>query len=231
VNGVNVGSPQSSNTFTNPPISYGDTVRVDLITDQCETSEYAVPSNNLVMFIKPEPRLINAVTADTVIENTSKNYALAPIANNTYLWRVSGGSINGDSTTFAVQIDWDGPNPNAWVSVTETDATNCSFENVLPVNVISIEGISENGNGYLGNAYPNPADHTITIPVSSKVATDIQLSLYDLTGKEVRMIFSGSLNGNRSFVLTVDDLKEGMYFYKLITLDGSQMTKKILISH
>ena len=229
VNGVNVGLPQVGNTFSSPPIKYGDTVRVDMLTDQCEPGQYAVPSNSLVMLIRPEPKLISALTADTVIENTSKNYALAPIPGSGYLWRVNGGSIVGDSTTFAVKIDWDGPNSNAWVSVTERDASNCSYENILPVNVISIIGISESALISLGKAYPNPASNEITIPVSTEQISDIRLGLYDITGKEVKTIFNGTLSGNRNFVLNVDDLDEGLYFYQLISSEGHQRTEKLVI--
>lgn len=231
VNDVNVGPAQVSNTYTSPTLNYGDTVRVDLVTDQCATTAYQVPSNELVMFINPQPVSINGIAADTVIENTKKSYAITPNSTSSYLWRVSGGSVIGDSTTFAVQVQWDGPNPNAWVSLTETDNSNCSYENVLPVNVISIIGIGEQGEGYLGDAYPNPADQSITIPVSSNSDVDISLGVYDLTGKVVKEVFSGTLNGKRNFNLPVEDLDEGMYFYKLTTSQGKQMTRKLLIRH
>lgn len=231
INNANVGSAQSGNFFTNPTVENGDTVRVDLITDQCAANPYSVPSNELIMTVKPKPISINGLTADTVIENTTKNYAVASTGSNSYLWKVFGGSIVGDSTTIAVQIKWDGPNPNAWVSVTETDVTNCSYENILPVNVISIDGISESGGAFLGSAYPNPANESITIPVNSEKPVDITLSIFDLSGKEVLNIFNGEVNGNRNFVMSVMSLDEGMYFYKLVASDGGQMTRKLMIRH
>lgn len=231
VNGVNTGPAQSSNTFASPPLNYGDTVRVDLVTDQCATSDYQVPSNELVMIINPIPKLINGLTSDTVIENTKKSYAITPIATSSYLWRVSGGSIIGDSTTFAVQVQWDGPNTNAWVSLIETDNSNCEYENVLPVTVISVVGVQESESQMLGKAYPNPADKSITIPVYSDNVIDISLEIFDLTGKVVKEVFNGTLKDNRSFDLPVEDLEEGMYFYKLTTSLGEQMTRKLLIRH
>lgn len=231
INNANVGSAQSGNFFTNPTVENGDTVRVDLITDQCATTPYSVPSNELVMTVKPKPISINGLSADTVIENSTKNYAVASTGSNSYLWKVFGGSIVGDSTTIAVQIKWDGPNPNAWVSVTETDGTNCSYENILPVNIISIDGILESGSAFLGSAYPNPANESITIPVNSEKSVDITLSIFDLSGKEVLNIFNGEVNGNKNFVMSVMSLDEGMYFYKLVASDGGQMTRKLMIKH
>src|SRR5690606_18640033 len=119
------------------------------------------------------PRLINGITVDTVIQLTKKNYAIGVITGHSYVWRASGGVILGDTTSGAIQVEWGGPNTNASVSVLETDLTNCTYESVLPVVVISIDGINENSEVKVGEAYPNPADNTVNIPVYTSAGRDI----------------------------------------------------------
>lgn len=229
INGLNSGSQTTSNTFTAPVVT-GDSVSVDLITDVCSTVPLIIPSNKIRMTINPEPRLINGITQDTAIENTKRNYAVSPIPGHGYLWRASGGTIVSDSTTFAVQIEWGSPNLNAYVSLIDRDPTNCEYTNVLPVNVISIVGIDESEFG-LGEAYPNPANDILNIPVKVNSERTISLTLHDLNGKIVREMYSGSMKGDRLFTISTSDLNEGMYIYKLSDSQGNISIKKLIISH
>lgn len=231
INNINSGSPQSSKIFTNPVLKYGDSVRVDLITDQCEVSSYAVPSNSFVMILKPMPRLINGITADTVLENTKKNYAVTNVSGNSYLWRVNGGKIIGDSTFFAVQIQWDGPNTNASVTLIEKDNGNCSYENILPVNVISVVGIGKHNIFNLGDAYPNPSNSFVTIPVYADGNINMEISLFDIMGKEVSKIFNGIIQGKKEIKLSTQNLEDGIYFIKVSSNDGQPVVKKLSVKH
>lgn len=231
INNVNSGSPQIGKIFTNPALNYADTVRVDLITDQCEVSSYTVPSNSFVMILKPMPKLINGITLDTVFENTKKNYAVTSTTGNSYLWRVNGGTIVGDSTFFAVQIQWDGPNTNASITLIETDNGNCSFENVLPVTVISIIGIDNKNIFELGEAFPNPSSSFVTIPVNVDGNIKLEVSLFDITGKKVASIFNGNLQGKKEINFSTQFLKDGIYFIKISSNDGHQVVKKLSVKH
>lgn len=231
INNVNSGIPQSSKLFINPILKYADTVRVDLITDQCEVNAYAVPSNSFVMILKPMPRLINGITSDTVIENTKKNYAVPNISGNSYLWRVNGGKVIGDSTFFAVQVQWDGPNINASVSLIETDNGNCSYENILPVNVISIVGVENKNVIHLGDVYPNPSNSFVTIPVRVNGNLKIEISLYDITGKKIADILNGNIQGKKEINYSTQFLNDGIYFLKISSNDGQQVVKKLSVKH
>ena len=230
VNGLNSG-PTTTNPVYAPTLTWGDTVSADLITDICAIAPYPVPSNEIVMYINPQPKLINALTADTVIENTKKSYAIGIVAGNSYLWRASGGSILGDSTVNAVQVQWGGPSSNAFVSLQETDATNCTYLNVLPVKIISIIGIDEKSQVGIGDAYPNPADNTVNIPVYITNPSDLSVSLHDISGKKVMDIFSGRMSSTTTLTFATSDLRDGAYFCRFITSDGVESVRKIMISH
>lgn len=232
VNGINQGPITSSDTFSSPTIDWGDSVMVDLITDHCTTTTIAVPSNKIRMEVNPPPRLINGIIGvDTIIENTTKNYIVGVVAGNSYLWQVSGGSIAGDSTKSTVKVNWDGPNTNAQISLTETGSGNCIRTNVLPVVIISVVGLNDKESIGIGTAYPNPADQSVNIPVFANQNSSIELALFDITGKKVRDIYSGNLSGNKVFSLNVNDLREGLYFYKIRTSSGYEKVSRLSIKH
>ena len=230
INGINSGSQTTANTFT-PTVVTGDSVSVDLITDVCSTVPLVIPSNKIRMAIKPEPRLINGITQDTAIENTKKNYAVAPVAGHGYLWRASGGTVISDSTTFAVQVMWGPQNINGSVTLIDRDPSNCEYTNVLPVNVISIVGIEEESAFKLGDAYPNPANSFIIIPVYSKDGKNIRVELLDISGKTVSLTDQRITSGETLVNIEVSNLENGLYFYRVSDADGYSIVRKLEIIH
>ena len=231
INAINAG-PQTTNNKFSPNLMYGDSVNVDLITDVCSSAPYALPSNYITMYLKPEPKLISGSSAtDTVLENTSKNYLVPVIQGSTFTWSAIGGTI-GSPVGNAVKVDWGSEMDTAKIMVTEKDAGNCSYTNVRNVVIYSIVGIKDESNMIgIGNAYPNPASTIVTIPVLIDGNWDIDLSLYDMTGKKVKAIFNGAVSGNREISFSVDDLQNGMYFYKVSTSEGYESVKKLNIKH
>ncbi|HAW52804.1 MAG TPA: hypothetical protein DCX54_10840, partial [Flavobacteriales bacterium] len=181
INTVNSGAPTTNNKF-NPSLMYGDSVNVELLTDVCSSTTFAVPSNYITMYLKPEPKLISGSTVtDTVLENTSKNYLVPVVQGSTFTWSAIGGTI-GSPVGNAVKVDWGSALDTAKIMVTEKDAGNCSFTNVRNVVVISIVGVKDENNLIgIGYAYPNPANTTVTIPLVIDGNWDIDLSLYDMT--------------------------------------------------
>ena len=116
--------------------------------------------------------------------------------------------------------------------VTEKDASNCSYTNERNVVIISILGVKDEDHLIgVGYAYPNPANTSVTIPLVIDGNWDIDLSLYDMTGKKVKAIYNGEVSGNRDFTFAVDDLQNGMYFYKVTTSEGYESVKKLSIEH
>ena len=60
---------------------------------------------------------------------------------------------------------------------------------------------------------------------------DVSLNLYDVTGKHVKAIYEGGINGSKNITFAVDDLQNGLYFYKVTTSDGFESVKKITVQH
>jgi hypothetical protein len=76
------------------------------------------------------------------------------------------------------------------------------------------------------NVYPNPATDNINITFAGTTA-NIQLSIYDISGKEVfgQQIKNQGLNQEK---IAVSSLKKGIYFITLTT-ENSKSTQKIII--
>lgn len=233
INGVNSGAPTTSFSFQPTDLGYPDTITVDLLTDLCAGSGFdAYASNSIVMFINPAPKAISGIQGvDTVLENTSKTYVVPVTSNNSYVWRVEGGTIPGDSTSNTVAVNWGTADPNGMITMLETDDNNCTRPNELPVVIISVVGIDEENYIGVGNAYPNPANQTVNIPVFAKRTGRIQLDLFDITGKLVQGIYSGPIASDRYFTFDVGSLNEGLYFYRIQTEEGYTTTKKLTIKH
>ena len=79
------------------------------------------------------------------------------------------------------------------------------------------------------SVYPNPANAITCIPVNCVGSFDGQISLTDVLGKEVAMIYQGNFeSGLNQFFIHANDYVKGMYF---IVLDSeqSQIRKRLII--
>lgn len=89
-------------------------------------------------------------------------------------------------------------------------------------------GVSEltTNNAFI-KIYPNPASHAVVLDFQNPIYSDnAQITLYDIMGKSIKTIVLNKLNKN---VLSVEDIKPGLYFYSLI-VDGkiAEMDKLVI---
>ena len=79
------------------------------------------------------------------------------------------------------------------------------------------------------NTYPNPFNETSTVNFSLPGNADISLAVYDITGREVRVLQSGYMSaGSHSFQLDAHGMTSGVYFVKL-DADRQTITQKIIL--
>ena len=97
----------------------------------------------------------------------------------------------------------------------------------LPTNISGNE--SEVRGFYLHQNYPNPFNPTTTITFDVPKSTNVNISIYDVSGKLVGNVLNEQKNRG-SFSLTFDAsyLSSGIYFYKLTTDDFAAVKKIIL---
>jgi hypothetical protein len=78
--------------------------------------------------------------------------------------------------------------------------------------------------------YPNPFNPTTTIAISMPISEPVRLSILDVLGKEVALVFSGKLSaGVHQFTFTGNGLSSGLYFYQLETPSFRDFKKMVLI--
>ena len=83
----------------------------------------------------------------------------------------------------------------------------------------------------LTKVYPNPADDFITIELISDNNNNVNVSLFDMTGKLVLSYSNYSFEENGSIYLNVKGLNEGVYFIQLVDEVGFRRVEKVIINH
>ena len=105
--------------------------------------------------------------------------------------------------------------------------------NYNPTNVpVGIKTISSQipGEFKLYQNYPNPFNPTTKIKFDITESKQVNLIVYNLTGKEIAKLFNGILKaGSYEYEFNAGSLTSGVYFYKLSEGDFTQTRKMILL--
>ncbi len=81
----------------------------------------------------------------------------------------------------------------------------------------------------VGQNYPNPFNPITLIDFELLLDSDVEIKIFDLTGKEVALLHSGFLaKGVYQFKFDASGLTSGIYLYQIITPLSSQTKKMIL---
>ena len=77
--------------------------------------------------------------------------------------------------------------------------------------------------------YPNPASENAVLHFSLLLPSQVQLSIFDVNGKEVTAILNEPLEaGHHSVPINTIQLSQGIYFVRMITADGIVNEKLIV---
>ncbi|HLG02582.1 MAG TPA: T9SS type A sorting domain-containing protein, partial [Bacteroidia bacterium] len=90
--------------------------------------------------------------------------------------------------------------------------------------------IAEQGVSNGAGSYPNPADGPVTFFWNTASASDVQLMIYDATGRLVSAPYnvSGQSAGQHSFNWNTEGLNAGIYFTHIV-IDGKTSVLKLVI--
>ena len=81
----------------------------------------------------------------------------------------------------------------------------------------------------LGQNYPNPFRNQTRIQYSIPVASNVNLSLFDMNGKLIKVIVNGSMEqGAHTVIFNSGFLSSGFYFYKIQANEFSAVKKLII---
>ena len=82
----------------------------------------------------------------------------------------------------------------------------------------------------LESNYPNPFNPTTTIRFSVPESAQVRLVVYDVLGRQVRVLVDGvHAAGRHEVVFDASDLSSGTYLYRLETPQGSFVQMMLLV--
>ena len=109
----------------------------------------------------------------------------------------------------------------------QLDISVIKYSQPIGINIISSEIPSE---FRLFQNYPNPFNPVTNIKYMISRAGMVELTVYDITGSEVRKLVNQFQNsGTYTVDLNASDLPSGIYFYRLKTGNFEETKKSVLI--
>lgn len=143
------------------------------------------------------------------------------VPNNQSLWETVTVNIPFPAATPNVRFKFE-------YSATEDNCGNSFYLddiNILGTNV----GMTEASPNNLFSIYPNPSDGNSTISYSLVEQSDVQIQMYDLSGRLVKNIFTGEQQaGDYSQPLDSESLEAGTYLVQMIVGDKVS-TQKLVV--
>lgn len=73
--------------------------------------------------------------------------------------------------------------------------------------------------------YPNPANESINVKLTLNESSATVINVVDITGKAIKTINLGDVNGTKNVTVSLDELSTGVYFIELVNADGKQIKK------
>jgi len=164
----------------------------------------------------------------------------------TYLNGAELGDINNDGLLDVATVSYNDQYTyiNAWsLGVTYypekvpfgTYHANLARDGLIPSKVFtSIHANGKNNNkaeNFALSIFPNPMNSTTLVKVGMPNFGRVELDLFDVTGRKIRVVYQGNLlGGDHRFQLPVNDLGSGVYFVNLrINGQYSKVAKMILL--
>ncbi len=167
----------------------------------------------------------NTLSGDTIALTAGKiNGRTTPYQQIRYVTGTAGDTLYAD-TLINVQnaTQW---SDGLWYdNLTQSDSLNNHLA-IYPIVIVhSPTGIlapSQHGLA-IGNAFPNPASGSISIPYTTATTTQVQLRISDMSGKVVHTASALSAATSGQFQVSTASLPAGNYIYLITTATGAGM--------
>ena len=159
----------------------------------------------------------------------SKCYGSSLINKNTFGVSVGSNSEKVAGMTFKVYD----PTTTKYYDLDET----VDFDNMLTIGKLSapvalkIKGLSVNNQNSIVDgfsAYPNQIESEFNVNLNSVQTSYANVYLFDMQGRNVKTIFDGEINGNKSLTVSRESLKNGMYMIKA-TVGNKNYSQKVIL--
>ena len=114
-----------------------------------------------------------------------------------------------------------------WIGFLEADTT--AFREAIDSALFVIEnGVVETGKNNNIKIYPSPSSDVIRISIDDPAIEIESIHIFDVSGK---LVLNHTLLNPATMEINVASLADGMYFMRLETKNGQQLTEKFQVSH
>lgn len=170
--------------------------------------------------------------------NILTNYATAQkvvTASNSFYSTFFGANGN-DTTTTIAQINWVnafpalGTTPDLRLAAASTASTGAAFTNtVFSGGFVGINDISRLS-GKMISVYPNPASEETTLSINAENASELNITVYDVTGKLVVPVINQSIAaGANNLTINTGALNTGIYFLRIASENRTETVKLVIL--
>ena len=152
-------------------------------------------------------------------------YSMNPIAGEPDYWEVTipmSTFVTGQNNTLNYYIDAASNSGKTQIRPITAPTGFWSF------NINYLDGVNELSKVNLGKIFPNPASAITCIPVEVTNKVNATLDVYDMIGKKIKNIYTGSISGKKNFFINAADLAKGVYMVTLKT-DNYSQTQKLIV--
>lgn len=115
---------------------------------------------------------------------------------------------------------------NYYAFNTNTDASGCRDNIYINDVLASIKPIS--ATEVNATIFPNPSSHKVTISFDESNNETYQFNLYNNMGQ---VVFGEKISTNNAFIFSVENLKNGIYYYQLSNNIDKLKTGKLIVQH
>lgn len=214
----------------------GNVILLFLVGYNCSLCKASAPSvkSQLVDAFNGNEKF-QAIVIDVWDGNTSSVQGFQSstnLSNATFLQKGSGVAADWSTTYDRVfVVDKQGKIAFRGTRAAQSDVSSAKSAIQTALNeVVTSVTLLEDQEGYaLGQNYPNPVNNGTRIHFKLKDAGDVNISVYDITGKVVAVPVNRFYErGDYEIDFYKNDLKDGVYFYRMTSGDFSE-TKRMLI--
>ena len=211
----------STTTSGNYPDDY--TVYIAPVTPGIPpTVAYFEENGNILMNVAPESWSTAVGRPGTGLANRSIN-----LKNKVTPDAPSGWYNRNVYIAFVINTDLY-TNPTTGIPNSTSGGSALALDNIKVVDVINT-GLADNKLNSLGaSLYPNPARNEVHVAFNLQSSGVAQISIMDLTGREIRTFTKSAGSGANNLKMNVSDLEKGVYMVRTLVNNKMNVTKLII---
>jgi len=158
------------------------------------------------------------------LEACQNVYIIKSASNDSfYLWQTIGAYYTGSSVRITNDIDGNGYN-----EIVISGNNQTIIYEYRPESIVENQK-QKNKETVKLDIYPNPGDKVFTVKYAISCETPVNLSLYDATGRLVRVLVNEVQKpGSYQRILDLSELAQGVYFVRL-SADNQTVVQKLIL--